>query len=76
MDLHVLRYPEHDLTIFRKYLSPKFCGHYISKTNARKLMKIYIQLHLAKFGAGSILVHISQKVPLLFEIYDFLNIVV
>ena len=35
MDLHVLRCPEHNLTIFRKCLSvdpsacmsPKFCGH-------------------------------------------------
>ena len=54
MDLQVLRCPEHDLTIFRKcmsiglsvYLSPKFCGHCISRTNAGKLMKLYIQLHL------------------------------
>ena len=48
--LHVLSCPEHDLTIFRKCLSvcisPKFCGHCISRTNARKLMKLFIQLHL------------------------------
>ena len=25
-------------------MSPKFCGHCISRTNARKLMKLYIQL--------------------------------
>ena len=27
-------------------MSPKFCGHCISRTNERKLMKLYIQLHL------------------------------
>ena len=27
-------------------MSPKFCGHCISRTNARILMKLYIQLHL------------------------------
>ena len=49
-----LRFPEHDLTIFWKCMSvcrsacmsPKFCGHCISKTNARKLTKLYIQLHV------------------------------
>ena len=48
--LHVYRCPKQDLTIFRKCLSvcmfQKFCGLCISKTNTRKLMKIYIQLHL------------------------------
>ena len=45
MDLHVLRCPEHDLTIFRRCLSvclQKFCGHCISRTNWWKLMKLYI----------------------------------
>ena len=28
------------------YMSPKFCGHCISRTNVKKLMKLYIQLHL------------------------------
>ena len=28
--------------------SPKFCGNCISGSNARKLMKLYIQLHLDK----------------------------
>ena len=48
MDLHVLRCPEHDLTIFRKCLSVclsvclpvLFCGHCMSRTNERKLMKL------------------------------------
>ena len=39
-----------DLPIFRKclsvFMSPKYCGHCISRTDARKLMKLYIQLHL------------------------------
>ena len=51
MDLDVLRRPEHDLGIFRKFLSvglsvcmcPKFCGHCISRTHARELMKLYIK---------------------------------
>ena len=46
MGLHVLRCPKHDLIIFRKCLSvctpPKFYGHCISRTNGRKLMKLYI----------------------------------
>ena len=49
-----LRCFEYDLTIFRKCLSvsvsacmsPKFCEHCISRTNAQKLMKLYIQFHL------------------------------
>ena len=49
-NLHALRCPEHDLNIFRKSLSacmsPKYCGRCISKINSRKLMKLYIQLHL------------------------------
>ena len=28
------------------FMSLKFCGHYISRTNAWKLIKLYIQLHL------------------------------
>ena len=48
--LHVYRCPKQDLTIFRKCLSvcmfQKFCGHCISRTNARKWMKLYNQLHL------------------------------
>ena len=51
MDLHVLRGPEYDLTIFKKCLSvctpPKFCGHCTSKSNGRKLLKLYIQLHFS-----------------------------
>ena len=27
-------------------MSPKFCGHCISRTNARKMIKLYILLHL------------------------------
>ena len=58
MDLYVLRCPKHDWTLFRKYLSvcltvglavcmfPKFYESCISRTNARKMMKLYIQLHL------------------------------
>ena len=49
-DFRVLGFPEQDLTIFRKCLSvcmsPKFCGHCISRTNAWKLIKLYIQLDL------------------------------
>ena len=56
VDLHVLRCPEHDLTIFRKclsaclsvYMSPKFCGPCISRANAQKVTKLCIQLHLDK----------------------------
>ena len=73
MDLGVSRCPENDLTIFKKCLpvgqsvcmSPKFCGHWISKTNAWNLMKLYIQLHL---DADWILVHIAREVLVLFEI--------
>ena len=51
MHLHILWCSEQDLTIFRKWsvclfvwcISPKFCGHCFSRTNARKLMKLYIQ---------------------------------
>ena len=51
MDLHVLRCPENDLTDFGKICPsvctiPKFCGHCISRTYGRKLMKLYIQLHI------------------------------
>ena len=48
MDLHVLRCPEHDLTIFRKCLClhvSKIFGHYISRTKEQKLMKLYIQFY-------------------------------
>ena len=60
MDLHVLRCPEHDLTIFWKCLSVsrsvclsvcmllKFCGHCISRGNARKVTKLYAELNLNK----------------------------
>ena len=49
MDLFVLKCHEHDLSIYRKCLSvdlsdacmsPKFCGHCVSRTNARKFMKL------------------------------------
>ena len=51
---HVFGCLEYDLTVFRKRLSvglsecmpPKLCGHCISRTNNRKLMNFYIQLHL------------------------------
>ena len=54
MDLHVLRCPVHDTISYTiwpflenvcLYIS-KIWGHYISKTNAWKFMKLYIQLHL------------------------------
>ena len=50
-------------------MSPKFCGHCISRINVQKLMKLYIHLNLdiiqcwLDFGA--------QKVPM-FEIFVFL----
>ena len=48
MDFHASKCSEHDFTIFRKCLSvcmsPNFCGHCISRTNAWKFMKLYIQL--------------------------------
>ena len=56
MDLHVLGWPEHDLTIFRKCLSvclwvcvyPFVCGRSISRTNEPNFIKLDIELHLNK----------------------------
>ena len=60
MDLHVLRCPEHDLTIFRKCLSVSRSVYMyvclqtfvntitLSRSNAQKVTKLYNQLHLDK----------------------------
>ena len=84
MDFNVLRCPETDLTIFKKCLSvglsicmpPKFCGHFISRTNSRELMKFIFSRTLMLFEADLILVEIASEVSLLFEISDFFNTVV
>ena len=53
MDFDVLRCFEHDLTILKNVclsacVFPKFCGHCISRANARNVTKFYILLYLDK----------------------------
>ena len=54
-------------------MSPKYFGHYNSRTNKRKLMKLYIQLHLNIISCLLDFVQTALEVLMLFEIYDFFN---
>ena len=79
-DLQVLVCPEYVFTIFAKWLT-SVCDTDFEATLAQKQMNgiagnFIFSCILTWTGADYILAHIAQEVPMLFEIFDFFNIVI